>query len=639
MRARSPFRSEALFTTTATLVPAGVVALSVFLSCAHAPPPSKPAPSPQAPAASAPPPAPPLALIAAAEARAGLVASFVVPSLDRSLASGVGLVKEASPLPLEPAGVRDLLLSQAGLPPELAKHLDLATPITGASVVGWPGRGPLNAFTFGVRTPADVAPLLAGLGRTVARRGDAIQVENAAGDRGWFWPRGNVVVFADSEDALARAGALALEARRPAADDLVLTVNPDTMARAAGSDLKTVISRMLGEVENQASASGGKLGPEAIFQLRQMADYLMQTESAELAVNLDSGRGASLLARLHPRAGTKLETVARLNKPVALDPLVEVGVRAEKDGAGFVLASNYGAAVIDQLRRQRSRLPAAEGNKPAMAAARLLDALADGLTGELWMLGRGRPALSAEVVYQARDAAALAGIQAALVGTDKAALTALLKAATAGESIDLRVDKVRPVAFGKSRGVAATLSVPATAKDPSSQMLRKMVGKAGLELVAVVAPGERLVMTMGTGARARATALAATRPTSAPGATVTAAAKDGRGAAKSGAAGGGGDRGGAVLAAALGSVGGRSLFYLLDLRHALGVASALGADPRLGMLTAATAGAPIPVLGGMGGEAAGRTLTFDLTLPPSAFAGIGGLIQAAAMLPRGTGER
>lgn len=124
----------------------------------------------------------------------------------------------------------------------------------------------------------------------------------------------------------------------------------------------------------------------------------------------------------------------------------------------------------------------------------------------------------------------------------------------------------------------------------------------------------------------------------APTVTTTVAAKDGKGAAKSAAA-GGGDQGGAVLAAALGSAGGRSLFYLLDLRHALGAASAFGADPRLGMLTAATAGAPIPVLGGMGGEAAGRTLTFDLTLPPSAFAGIGGLIRAAAMLPRGNGDR
>ena len=76
------------------------------------------------------------------------------------------------------------------------------------------------------------------------------------------------------------------------------------------------------------------------------------------------------------------------------------------------------------------------------------------------------------------------------------------------------------------------------------------------------------------------------------------------------------------------------MFYMLDLRQIIAAASAVGGDPRLGMLSGATAGAPIPIFGGVAGDGQGRVLTLDLTLPPSAFAGIGGLVQAAAMLPR-----
>jgi hypothetical protein len=93
-------------------------------------------------------------------------------------------------------------------------------------------------------------------------------------------------------------------------------------------------------------------------------------------------------------------------------------------------------------------------------------------------------------------------------------------------------------------------------------------------------------------------------------------------------------RAAATLAAALGDVAGRSFFFLVDLRQLLAIAGTVGGDPRLGMLSAATAGAPIPIIGGMAGDGQGRALTLDLTLPPSAFAGIGGLVQAASMLPR-----
>jgi hypothetical protein len=591
-----------------------------------------------------PPPLPALTLIPAAEARVALVATFVVPSLDKSLSNGVNLVKAAAPLPLDPAAVRDMLLSQAGLPPEASKQLDLGQPIAGASVVAGGGRGPLNAFCFGVRSPSDAAPLLARLGHIVSRRGDAVQIENGAGDRGWFWPRGSVMLFADSDEALSRAGSLALEARRAVADDLVVAIDLEMLARAAGVELKEAVARFLGDIEERAAVSGNKLGPEAMRQLRAMGEYVGDTKTVELALNLDVGRGAALVARLLPRAGSKLEAIARYHKAVVVDSVVTAGVRSEKDGAGFALVSSYGPAMLEQLRRQRGRLPAT-GGKPAAAAGKLLDTLIESLTGELFMLGRARPALSAEIVYQARDTAAAARIQAALSATDKNALAALVRAATDGEGVDLKVQKARAVSFGKARGVSATIAV--AGKEGATGMWRKLLGGAGTELYAVAIPGDRLAMAFGPGGRARIAALASGTAGGAASAKSNTTAdskaakdskdsKDGRGAKIGKAADKGetGGAGGAVLAAALGSVGGRSLFYMLDLRQIIAAASALGGDPRLGMLTAATAAAPIPIFGGVAGDGQGRALTLDLTLPPSAFAGIGGLVQAAAMLPR-----
>jgi hypothetical protein len=631
MRARTPLH---LRSTRAGRIPGAVgpvlllAAASLLLSCAHAQPPAakpQPAPAKVVP----PPPLPPLTLLPAAQARRVLVATLAIPKLEKTLASGVGLVKEATPLPLDAAGVRDMLLSQAGLPPEVAKHLDLTAPLAGASVVGPPGRGPLNAFSFAVRSAADAAPLLAGLGRTVAQRGTAVQIENAAGDRGWFLPQGAVVLFADSEDALVAAGNLAAEARRSGVDDLVVTIYPEMMARAAETDLTSAVSRALAQIEAESAAGGRKLSPEAAFQLRQMAEFLIDTETADFVVNLDSARGATLLARLHPRAGTRLEAVARQNKAVTIDAAALAAVGAAKDGAGVVIASEYGTALLDQLRRLRGRLPAPSGGKAVAAAARVLDAYIEGATGATWMVARALPSLSGEMVMPARDAAAVARIQSALAASDKAARTVLWKATLEGYDIQLKVDKVQPTAIGKARGIVETLTVPAAAKDPMSLVVRKLLGKGGLEVITVVSADQRVIAAAGPGARARVAAIAA-----GPGAPPTkVAAKAGPAKGGDGAQASAG-KAAAALVAALGNVAGRSFFFLVDLRQALAIAGNVAGDPRLAMLSAATAGASIPLVGGMTGDGQGRALTVDLTLPPSAFAGIGGLVQAASMLPR-----
>jgi hypothetical protein len=589
---------------------------------------TKPTVAPKAPtvaalSAAAPASPPPLALVPADVARTTLVATFVAPALEHTLQSGVELVRRAAPLPVDAAGVRDMLLAQVGLPPEVARHLDLKAPIAGAAVAGGAGRSPLTAFTFAGTSVSDVAALIAALGRVVERRGAATQVETKSGDRAWFLAMGTVIVFADTEEALVRAGTLAIEARRASRDDLSIMVYPDALARAVGTDVKSAMQHFLGDLEERAAAGGSPLGPEGARQVRELVAYLEDVSVAEIAVGLDAERGAAFSVRLHPRPGTKLETVSRFVKTIAVDGLLLGSATATataktsakgggKGSAGapvtdadFVITSAYGEPTLDQLRRHRTRLPA-NGGKAEVAAGRWLDAMTDGLTGELSMLGRLQPTLSGEVVYPTVDAAHGATIQTALAGIDKAALTAAARAATQGEGVELKIIKARQESVGKLRALHATLAFQV--RGGAKGVVTKLVGPAGLDAYFAVVDSGRLVVTIGSGAKARLAAMSSGGRSSAPAPAPTPA-----------------------LASALAGAGSRSLFAFVDVRRVLSFALAVSGDPRLRMLAGAAA-LPMPVLGGAAGDGRGSVFTLDLTLPPACFAGMGSLVQSAMML-------
>src|SRR6185312_3390520 len=82
----------------------------------------------------------PVTLLPAATARPYQMATVSVGSFERLLTNGVKLAGSAVPIPMTPEGVRDMLLSEAGLPPEVAANLDLASPC-GAAVVALDDKG------------------------------------------------------------------------------------------------------------------------------------------------------------------------------------------------------------------------------------------------------------------------------------------------------------------------------------------------------------------------------------------------------------------------------------------------------------------------------------------------------------------
>jgi len=607
---------------TSSLV--GVTALlCVSLSIGSCAKPQQPAPKTAAAAATvpaAPPVAPPLVLVPAEVARAALVATLIAPTLNHALDSGLALARKATPLPLDAAAVREMAFSQLGIPSELAAQLDLNAPVSGA-VVGFGHGEPVRAaFSFPLKPGTDVGRFLAGVGTLVERRGPVWIIESRTNGRGWFMPAGNAVVFADSEAALVQAGNLALEARRaPAKDDVSVVIYPDGLARAMGTDVKTASERLLAEIESRSAAAGNKLGPEGREQLRDLLAYAPDLATVDIALDLNPDKGVTLLSRLHAKTASKLEAASRIVAPAPIDPLL-----LAKDDAGIVVSSGYGERALAQLRRERARLPAAGDKaapKGAAAAATLLDALIGGLTGTLSMVGRLAPELSMEMIYPIKDAAAATKLQAALQATDRAALTALVSAQTTGSGVETKVLRAQKETAGKLRAVHWTVSF--ALPGDTTGVMKKLMGKAGLDIYGAVvggAAGDKLAFTMGPGAKARLVAMGAAKP---PAKEAPAKADAATKGANKGAMTGG-------LTEALALAGGRTLYYYVDLRQGLAVAKALNngqADPRLQMVLGLLK-APVPILGGVTGDASGRQLTVDLTVPPSCIAGIGGLFGA-----------
>jgi hypothetical protein len=288
--------------------------------------------------------------------------------------------------------------------------------------------------------------------------------------------------------------------------------------------------------------------------------------------------------------------------PAPIDPLL-VG----KSDAGLALTSSYSAQTLDQLRRQRGRLPVkdAKGKGPGkdvVAAGKLLDALIEGLTGSLSMLGRLQPGPSFELAYPIKDAAAASRIEGALLATDRAAMGALLRPDVTGAVVEIKVNQGRTVVLGKRRAAFWTV-LPVWPNDPKG-ILKKVVGAKGLDVYAAVMnendDRRRLVFAVGQGAKARLTDILAGK--------IQPPAGD--------------------VAEAISMQGGRSLYSYADLREALGFAGTLvgkDVDPRV-KAVASMAKGPMPIFGGVTGDPSGRVITLDLTVPPSCLAGIGNLV-------------
>jgi hypothetical protein len=462
------------------------------------------------------------------------------------------------------------------------------------------------------RGTAEADRVIAGLGRTVMRRGAVSLVDNGNGGRGWVFRAGNVVVLSDELDALARGAMLALEARHPATDDVTAVLYPDAIAHANGMEVKDALAQAAEAVDlgrtaapldarRHKGAAGQQPDVRAMERVMAMLSLLADAETVEVGLSVDVARGLVLRARLNARAGSALAGVARAARPFQLDRTVLDG-----SAPALVGATSYGPFMQRMMARERERLAAdvasADPKDRAPAAAlRFFDVMNGALAGQVSFSSSfaGQPArFSAAITYPLKDASSAAKLAAALAGMDREAAMAIWDEQVGpNPMLDWTVKKE---SVGKLKALHYTMTFHHDAKAalPIGPDLVKVFGSSMDAYVAVA--GTRMVATVGQGAKARLATLAAGKPGPAPA---------------------------GALADALGAVGGRDGFCYLDMASLVSIIVPFAHEKRAEALVSGPPLPPIPLLGAAGGDGAGKVWTVELTLPASAFTGAGAVVQ------------
>jgi hypothetical protein len=578
---------------------ARVTVLCLLASCAG----KQPAPKTTATAAAAatapmgPEAGPPVTMLPATTARPLQLVSVSIGSFDRLLDNGVRLAGEAVPLPMTASGLRDMLISEAGLPPEVAADVDLSGP-TGAVVVALDDKGATGAvLAVPARGPAEAEKLIDALGKRVMTRGPITLVANGSKSHGWVFRAGNVVVLSDEIEALTRGAMLALEARHAGPDDVTTTIYPEAIARAHGTDVKTAIAAVIEQARaTQQAGSGVEMSDGFVYEIAaKMMGLFGDADRIEVGLSIDPARGLTLLARLFARPGSALEATARQVTPFEIDPAVVGGAA----GRFMVGSMSMGSLWHDILAHYRERLAADKSKGKGVAAAlAYYDALLAGQSGQqsgaIW-LQKEPPYFGGAFSTPLKDAATAAKIGAALARMDATAMSALMRAQMGSATSFFELTSKRET-VGKVKAMHVRMTIK---KGLLSDSLRRVFG-AGFDVYQGVA-GNRVVGAFGRDARTRLAAVAAgkTPPLESAGPFAEA-----RSAAK-----------------------GRDAFYYADLAPILGLLGVFSSDPRALALAHLGSG-PIPLVYSAGGDGSGKIWTMDLVVPVASFKSVGNLIAA-----------
>jgi hypothetical protein len=240
-------------------------------------------------------------------------------------------------------------------------------------------------------------------------------------------------------------------------------------------------------------------------------------------------------------------------------------------------------------------------------ALKLLEAFGEGRSGEMSLAGRLLPSPSTEGVFMLRNAAAGARLQAVLRSMDKDALAALTRAAAAAWEIDLGEAKLRHEKVGTTAALRLTLPAPAgegAAGGWQGTLWPALFGEGPVEIFLAVIRSDRVAFAIGKNARAQLATMASGK-VGAPN---------------------------EALADAMTAGGGRSLFYFVDARQLAPLIAGFARHERAAAL-ASGAVSTLPLFGGVRGDPDGRFMSFDLTVPPACFSGLGTIVQRA-MMPR-----
>lgn len=359
---------------------------------------------------------PGLALRAPGEARADLVAEILLPSAERTLASGAAIAKRLQ-LPFGEADLRTMLLARSGLAAGLLERVDLSKPAAAAVIVtgGKQDAGqtastvPVLAFALKDTSQAGFDAFVAAAGTPAKGEKDAVQVQMSDGGAKAFWLllRDGAVVAADSLDALVAGGGLALEARRSVSQDVLVTVLPDGIARSSG----TTVKESLGQARNVirlSAAPGVPPGKETKQQVMLadmsqamtgwMFDAVAGTDAARIGFSVDASKGLSTAVELVPRPGSAFAKTAAVRHAYAIDPSLLAGSPAMLWSAGDM---TFARTMFDAFRAPLLETLKAPADRAKASAAidGLWNALAGPFSARFAYEGEGTFPMTYDLVY------------------------------------------------------------------------------------------------------------------------------------------------------------------------------------------------------------------------------------------------
>jgi hypothetical protein len=266
---------------------------------------------------------------AADEARPGLLASLTLAPLDRITGDVDGLSR-ALGLPFQGKDLLTMLAAQHKMDAATTAQIDTAQPI-GMAFVAPAGKEkePLGAVVMAARGAGGAEKLVAALGTAGEKQKGARKITRSDGSALWVATHGSSVFASSSLDGLVAASALALEAQRPLANDVVVNLYPDALARWSGTDVRTALAgfrkQMIDEQIVAAQRRGGPVPGAAerlIYEttIDLFLQPLAETASGALTIDLDAARGIRFGLRLDPRKGSAFAKRIGTPTPYAVDP-------------------------------------------------------------------------------------------------------------------------------------------------------------------------------------------------------------------------------------------------------------------------------------------------------------------------------
>jgi hypothetical protein len=461
------------------------------------------------------------------DSRASLLATVTVAAPD-TVIGHVDALSRTLGLPFTGKDLATTLTAQYALPVDPMTLVDRGRPIAVAYVAP-PARDQpvLEAVALTGRSPEATQQLAAALGPAVPIGGEIRRVERPGGGSVLIATHGTTLLASSSRDGLAAAGALAYEALRPPASDVVVTLHPEALARWHGTDLPTALAAVRRDLFQQQIAAARRRGSAvpggaelvawgAVAQA--LLDPIADTETDALTLDIDPQGGIRVGARLQPRPGTALARRAAARTPYAIDPAVLSG------GPLVAVAAVGPSPFWPQLYAEVLAAQARDGVKGAAEVASRYQALRGVLTG-----------------------AGSAALHSAGAGLTTGAALALRPGATPGSALDALAGLTGSPGFTALLAEIYGRQAPAVASQREGDTLRTelafplrdrpgdlgtalkaLLGSATVSTVAAVAQG-RLVVAAGPDARAQVAQLAS-GPTPAPPAELAAALTETRGA-------------------------------------------------------------------------------------------------------------